>query len=89
MDGIASLFLLSMLVAVLAKTVNDRCRAVARLADTRDASRFAEAALLDLQQGRSVERGVAVRSLDDGWVQVSASVNGRTVTLTGFTRRQP
>jgi hypothetical protein len=95
-DAVAGLILLTTLAVVLATAIGQRVRAANRLADSRTASRLAEAALFDLQQNRPPPAGVGVRHLLPGreddvlqWVQVTATVNGRTVALTGAVRRQP
>ena len=94
MDGLAALIVLSAVAVALMTSIGQRYRSASRLADTRDAARLAETALLDLQQGKPANPNVVVRKLDGGdaslqWTQVSATVNGRQVTLTGAVRRQP
>jgi hypothetical protein len=96
-DALAAILLLTVLTAVLMTTMGQRMRAAARLADSREASRLAEKALLDLQQHRAVDAvdaGVTVTPLPNAeaglqWTAVTATVNGRSVRLVGPTGRQP
>ncbi len=96
MDALAAILLLTVLTAVLLTTIGQRMRAGARLADSREASRLAEKALLDLQQHRPTDAGVTVTPIGNvegtdrlQWTAVTATVNGRSVRLVGTTRRRP
>jgi hypothetical protein len=96
-DGIAGMIVMSALLIVLAVAAGQRNKAVGRLADTRAASRLAEKTLLDLQQGLKIAPSSDVKitplpQVEGGatqWIQVEATVSGRTVTLIGPTRRTP
>jgi hypothetical protein len=99
MDAVAAILLLAVLMVVLLTTMGQRMRAGSRLADSREASRLAEKALLDLQQHRTVDAGDAgvtvtplgnVEGVDRlQWTAVTATVNGRSVRLLGTVGRQP
>ncbi len=99
MDALAAILLLAVLMVVLLTTMGQRMRASSRLADSREASRVAEKAMLDLQQHRAVDAGdagVTITPLGNfegidrlQWTAVTATVNGRSVRLVGAIGRQP
>ncbi len=98
-DAVAALIILSILAIVLSVTFVRRSRAAAHLSDIRDAARLADRTLLTLRQDPSAKSdphdavitplGKVERSDQLQWTSVRATVNGRSVSILGATRRQP
>lgn len=91
-DVVTGMILIAMLSVALIGLVTREGRAMAALADQRDAARVAEAALSDLQAGRELP-GTAVRVspavggdpvAGHAWVKVIATVRGRSASLVGL-----
>jgi hypothetical protein len=92
LDVTVALLLISTMAGVLAYTANRQQTHLQFLADTRSASRIAEAALITLQSGQtSLPPGITVHPLSRPaeipgmvWVQVGAIEAGRTASLVGL-----
>ena len=89
-DVVAGLLILAALAAVVAYATTGRARAAAQFGHSREAVRSAERALVDLRLGRPIGKGVTARPLDTagpapglGWVEVTATREGRSATLVG------
>lgn len=93
-DMIVGLILVVALTAVLGAMVWRTNLIEKKLADNRAALRLAERALADLRAGSAIDASnVRVRRLTDGtagqmWVEVTASVDGRSVALVGLVRKE-
>ena len=91
-DILMSLILIGLLATMLAAGANWHHRALTHLAESRAAFRLAESALISLQAAQPIDSSkFTCRQLSPSpdlpamtWVQVTATVNGRSATLTGL-----
>ncbi|HWP40750.1 MAG TPA: hypothetical protein VNL70_07480 [Tepidisphaeraceae bacterium] len=90
MDVLAGLFLLASLATVIVVTLNPRHRVLSSLTSQRDALHAAEQALHMLQTTRQLPQTDLIiiptghRLGDYEWCQITASRNGRRVSLVGL-----
>ena len=95
-DVLAALALLIIAGAALMVAITRQRTGATRLAETREAGRLAEAALVDLQSGQALPKDTAdtklvIRPCQSGgavgghhWVEVEAAVRGQTRVLIGL-----
>jgi hypothetical protein len=91
-DVVMGLILVGLTGTMLAAAGTWHYRLLKHLADSRAATRAAESALISIQAGEPVDQGkFAVRQLPTAsdalgmqWVEVSATVDGRSASLVGL-----
>ena len=91
-DVVMGLILLGLIGTMLAAAATWHYRLLQHLADSRAATRAAESALVSMQAGEPVGQGkFAVHALPTAsdspgmqWVEVSATVDGRSASLVGL-----
>jgi type II secretory pathway pseudopilin PulG len=94
-DALIGLFIIAALASALAVAMGRQRQSVTRFGDSRAAVHLAERALLNLQRGRPLppvddQTAISVKNLDTPgtgsqvWVEVSATVRGRTQNLIGL-----
>jgi hypothetical protein len=93
MDMMMGFFILGVLMTLMAVGLRSHHEAAIRLANARAACNAAEEALTDLQQGRPASQQVQVDRLPGGtvvpdftWVRVTATIEGRSASLTGLAK---
>ena len=104
-DIMTGMLILSMMTVVLATAVSNQHMGSQRLADSRNAARFAERVLLDLRQGHApptapADMHLVIEPADGGqaidgftWTRVTVKCNRQSTTLIGLakgkTEKQP
>jgi type II secretory pathway pseudopilin PulG len=98
-DALVGLLIIAALAAALAVGLGRQRRATTRLADSREATRLAERALVALQSDRApptagAEETIVVAKLSGAsstgqqWVEVTATVRARSASLIGLVPRE-